>query len=114
MSTWEQLTIYVGESDHWHRKPLYMALVEEARRRGRVGATATRGIAGFGKRNHQSINTAQIWDLSSDLPVVVTVIDWTEAIVAFLPIAQEMVKGGLITQEIVTVVHHVPAAEEKS
>ncbi|PLZ83783.1 hypothetical protein CBP16_02860, partial [Fischerella thermalis WC217] len=37
MNTLERLTIYVGESDHWHGKPVYIALVEEARRRGMAG-----------------------------------------------------------------------------
>lgn len=33
MNMLERLTIYVGESDHWHGKPVHIALVEEARRR---------------------------------------------------------------------------------
>lgn len=78
MSTWEQLTIYIGESDHWHGKPLYIALIEQARQQGITGATVTRGVAGFGKRQHGEIHTTRIFELSSDLPMVVTVIDRAE------------------------------------
>jgi PII-like signaling protein len=105
MDTLERLTIYFGESDHWHGKPVYLALVEEARNKGLAGATVTRGVAGFGKRQHHGIHTAGIFELSSDLPMVATVIDTAEAITAFLPLVQEMVLGGIVIQETVNVVH---------
>ncbi|AFY90971.1 DUF190 domain-containing protein [Chroococcidiopsis thermalis] len=108
MNTWEKLTIYVGESDRWHGKPVYLALVEAARQQSLAGATATRGIAGFGERQYHKIHTVQILELSSDLPIVVAVIDRAEAIANFLPVVREMVKNGLVTQQSVTVVHHVP------
>jgi len=108
MDTLERLTIYVGESDHWHGKPVYIALVEEARRKGLAGATVTRGVAGFGKRQHHRIYTTRILELSSDLPMVITVIDTDVAIAAFLPLVQEMVVGGIVIQETVNVVHHAP------
>lgn len=106
MNTWERLTIYVGESDHWHGKPLYIALVEEARQKGIAGATVTRGVAGFGKRQHHRIHTTRILELSSDLPMVVTLIDSAETLRAFLPLVKEMVTGGIVIQETVEVVHH--------
>ncbi len=37
------LTIFIGEGDHWHGKPLYQAIVLKARESGLAGATATRG-----------------------------------------------------------------------
>ncbi|PSM50415.1 hypothetical protein C7Y66_04440 [Chroococcidiopsis sp. CCALA 051] len=108
MNMLERLTIYVGESDHWRGKPVYIALVEEARRRELAGATVTRGVMGYGKRNHHRIHTARIIELSSDLPMVVTIIDTPEAIASFLPLVKEMVVGGIAIQETVNVVHHVP------
>lgn len=39
MNTLERTTVYVGESDHWHGKPVFIALVESARKRGLPGAT---------------------------------------------------------------------------
>jgi PII-like signaling protein len=110
MDTLERLTIYVGESDQWHGKPVFMALVEEARHRGLAGATVTRGLMGYGKRQHHRIHTARILELSSDLPMLVTIIDTAEAIAQFLPLVQEMVVGGIVLQETVNVVHHAPVA----
>lgn len=95
MTPWKQLTIYIGESDHWHNQPLHIALIELARRRGMAGATATRGIEGFGK--NATIHTTNLLALSSDLPIVVTIIDQEDAIAEILPSVQEMVKQGLIT-----------------
>ncbi|MCG6135247.1 MAG: DUF190 domain-containing protein [Nostoc sp. LLA-1] len=106
MNTLERLTIYVGESDHWHGKPVYLALVEAARHRGIAGATVTAGVAGFGK--HQHLHTTRILELSSDLPMVVTIIDTVEAIACFLPTVQQMVAGGIVIQDTVQVVHHAP------
>lgn len=111
MNTLERLTVYVGESDHWHGKPVYIALVEEARSRGLAGATVTRGVAGYGKRNHHRIHTARILELSSDLPMIVTIIDTAEVLAQFLPLVQEMVGGGIVIQETVNVVHHAPVGD---
>ena len=96
------LRIFIGESDHWHGKPLYQALVEEARKRGLAGATVVRGIEGFGA--HSRIHTARLLDLSSDLPIVIEIADEDEKIEAFLPVVHEMVMEGLATLEKVNVV----------
>ncbi len=109
MTTLEQLTIYIDESDHWHGKPVYTALVEEARKMGIAGATVVRGIAGFGVRHNRQIHTANILELSSELPMVVTIIDRAEAIATFLPLVKEIVTVGLVIQETVNVVHHAPS-----
>jgi PII-like signaling protein len=105
MNTLERLTIYVGECDLWHGKPVYLALVNEARKQELAGATVTRAVAGFGKRQHHTIHTARLLELSSDLPMVVTIIDTAEAIAQFLPVVQEMVASGIAIQETVKVVH---------
>jgi PII-like signaling protein len=110
MDTLERLTVYVGESDHWHGKPVYIALVEEARKRGLAGATVFRGVVGYGKRNHHRIHTARLLELSSDLPMMVTIIDTAEAIAKFLPLIQEMVIGGIVLQETINGVHHAPTS----
>lgn len=62
---------------------------------------------GYGKRNRHRIHTARIIELSSDLPMIVAVIDTSEAI-ASLPLVQEMVVGGIVIQERVNIVHHAP------
>ncbi len=109
MKTWKQLTIYIGESDHWHNQPLHIALVEMARKRGIAGATVTRAIEGYGK--HSIIHTTHLLELSSDLPIVVTMIDCEEALNDFLPLVKEMVNDGLVTLQTVEILHHGPTSD---
>ena len=91
------LRIFVGEADRWHGRPLYQAIVEEARTRGLAGATVIKGFIGFGA--HSRLHTATILRLSTDLPVVIEIVDATEKIEAFLPALDEMVQEGLVTLE---------------
>lgn len=106
MTTWQRLTIYLTESEQWQGKTLYTALVEAARNQGIAGATVLRGIEGFGLRDQGRIHTAKILELSSDLPILVIMIDRETAIANFLPIVKKMVSGGLVTLEALNVVHH--------
>ncbi len=90
-----QLTVYFGESDQYHSQALYAAMLEMLRREGCGGATATRGIAGFGASS--VIHTSAILRLSMDLPIVITVVDRPERIERILPRIREMAPGALIT-----------------
>jgi uncharacterized protein len=87
--------VYIGESDQWHGKALYTAIVEKARKEGLAGATVSRGIEGFGANSR--IHTASILRLSEDLPIKIEIVDIEERIVEFLPKLDEMVTEGLIT-----------------
>lgn len=91
------IRIYIGESDRWQQRPLYEAIVLEARQRGLAGATVLRGAMGFGANSR--IHTAKILRLSEDLPLVIEIADREEAIDAFLPVLDGMMTGGLITVE---------------
>ena len=91
------LRIFVGEGDRWEGRPLYEAIVLEARRRGLAGATAIKGFMGFGA--HSRIHTAKLLELSQDLPIVIEIVDAPEKIEAFLPDLEQMVGDGLITLE---------------
>jgi PII-like signaling protein len=88
------LAIYVGESDHWHGKPLYAAIVERARELGLAGATVTRGIMGFGANSR--IHTTAILRLSEDLPVVVQIVDEPTRLDGFLKELDDMVTEGMV------------------
>jgi len=69
----EVLRIYIGESDRLGGRLLHEAIVDEARRRGMAGATAMRGLLGFGANS--LVHTAKILRLSEDLPMVVVFVD---------------------------------------
>jgi uncharacterized protein len=96
--------IFFGESDKWHHQPLETALLERLRKEGFAGATVFRGVAGFGANS--VIHTMHILDLSTDLPIVIEVVDTTEHVERLLPILDEMVDDGLVTVEKVRVIRY--------
>lgn len=98
------LRVFVGESDRWRGRPLYEAIVLEAKAKGLAGATVFKGFMGFGA--HSRIHTAKILQLSEDLPVMVEIVDTPEKIEAFLPVLDGMVKEGLVTVEKVEVIRY--------
>lgn len=98
----KRLRIYIGDSDQWRGKPLYAVLLEQLKKEGLAGGTVFRGIAGFGA--HSTIHTAAILDLSTDLPLVIEVVDTAEKIQHALETVSVMVREGLVTLEDVDVV----------
>jgi uncharacterized protein len=96
------LRIFIGESDTWHGKPLYQAIVERLRQEGLAGATVVRGIEGFGASSR--LHTTRILQLSTDLPVVIEVVDSQERIDHIVPVLDAMVGDGLVTLEKVHVI----------
>ena len=93
----ELLRIFVGESDHHAGQPLHAVIVRRAREFGLAGATVLRGLAGFGA--HSRIHTAKILRLSSDLPIVIEIVDTHEKIARFLPLIDDAISEGLATLE---------------
>src|SRR5262249_48210242 len=47
----QRVTIYIGSSDTWRGRNLALAIVERCRELGLAGATAMRGVMGFGKNS---------------------------------------------------------------
>lgn len=104
------LRIFIGEADKVGHVPLYEAIVREAKAAGLAGATAWRGIIGYGSGSR--IRTAKILDLSADLPVVIELTDWEARINAFLPLLDKLFgeadSGGLVTIEKVQIIKYLP------
>ena len=96
------LRIFIGESDKWHGKPLYEAIVLKARELHMAGATVLRGPMGFGA--HSRLHTTKIMRLSEDLPMVVEIVDAKEKIDELMPQIDAMVQEGLVTLERVQVI----------
>jgi len=103
-STGKLLRIFIGESDRSGNQPLYTAIVELARKHGLAGATVFKGIEGFG--GHSVVHAARVFDLSSDLPVLIEIVDAEEKIRSFLPLLEAIAGEGLVTLETVEVVHY--------
>jgi PII-like signaling protein len=91
------LRIFIGESDKKDNMPLYEWLVQHAKKAKLLGATVLRGIEGFG--SHSDIHTVKILQLSTNLPLIVEIIDTTEKIEEFLVIVDSAMNGGLVTLE---------------
>jgi PII-like signaling protein len=91
------LRIFVGESDKHEGKPLYEWIVRKAKSEGLAGATVIRAIEGFGA--HSRIHTAKILDLSTDLPMIIEIVDELEKIEAFLSVIDSVIQEGLATVE---------------
>ena len=102
------LRVFIGESDKLRHIPLYEVIVREAKTAGLAGATAWKGVMGFGPTS--VIRTAKILDLSGDLPLIVEINDTEDKINAFLPklhdIFEQSQCGGLVTMEKVQVIRY--------
>jgi len=102
--------IHFGEDDRWQGKPLYEAIVEEARRQDLAGATVFRGIEGYGASTR--IHRKHLLT-SSDLPVVVSIVDEADKVDRFLPALEAMVKEGLVAVSDVEVIRYVHREHER-
>jgi uncharacterized protein len=103
------LRLFVGESDKVGHTPLYEVIVREARERGLAGATAWRGVLGFG--GTARMRTTKLLDLSSDLPMVIEIVDEEQKVDDFVPTLHDLFEkadsGGLITIERVEVIRYL-------
>lgn len=106
------MRIFIGESDKYHGKPLYEALLERLRSEGLAGATVLRGVAGFGASS--TLHSEKVLRLSLDLPIIIEVVETEEAIQAVLPVLDEMIGGGLITLERARVIMYRPGGVRPS
>jgi PII-like signaling protein len=95
------LRIFVGESDRYEGLPLYEWVVRKARETGLAGATVLRGLEGYGARSR--LHTAKVLRLSTDLPIVIEIVDTEEKVEAFLPLVDAAIGEGLATVERVEV-----------
>jgi hypothetical protein len=100
-----RLTIFIGEADQWHHRPLYSEIVHRAHAAGLAGASVLRGVEGFGAGSR--VHTARLVSLSDDLPVLVVIVDSAERIEAFLPQLDELISSGLVIVEQVSVIKYV-------
>lgn len=106
-----RLSIFVGESDSWHHKPLYNEVVHRARKAGLAGATVVRGIEGFGASS--VIHRARLFRLSQDMPLLIVIADEEDRIRSFLPQLDELDINGLITLDEVEVVRYAAATPQR-
>lgn len=104
------LRVFIGESDKLGHLPLYEVIFKHAREADLAGATVLKGVLGYGASAR--IRTQKILDLSSDLTMVIEIVDEAEKIEAFQNSLSELFDragcGGLVTLENIRVVHYLP------
>jgi CBS-domain-containing membrane protein len=100
----KRLTIYIGESDSWRGRSLYMSILQVLRDNGIAGATVTRGLAGFGAHSRIRTNTIEVFSI--DLPVIITIVDLPANIDRALSLVKPMVREGLVTIEDIEIVKY--------
>src|SRR5262249_33829844 len=98
------LRVFLGESDTWEGEPLYRAIVLKAKELGLAGATVLRGAMGYGANSR--MHTTKLLELSTDLPIVVEIVDTADKVQALLPFLDGAVKEGMITTEAVRVLRY--------
>jgi len=91
------LRIFIGENDTHEGLALHEWIVRKARENGLAGATVLRGLEGYGA--HSRLHTAKVLRLSSDLPIVIEIVDTEEKIESFLPLIDDAVSEGMATIE---------------
>ncbi|WP_339137835.1 MAG: DUF190 domain-containing protein [Candidatus Electrothrix sp. GW3-4] len=91
------LRIIIGEAARHENKHLYEWIIIKAREHGIAGATAVRGMMGYGA--HSRIRTSSILCLSEDLPVVIELIDSQQKLEEFLDVIDPVIPEGVVTME---------------
>ncbi len=98
------LRIFIGEDDRHDGRPLYEAIVLQAREQGLAGATVLRGPMGFGHSSR--LHTTRILRLSADLPLVIELVDEPARIERFVEWLDSVMGSGLVTLEQVQVIRY--------
>src|SRR4051812_21274048 len=96
-----RLRVYLAEADVHGERPLYAVLLERLRLAGASGACVLNGLTGFGRA---SVASGAPLKMSSDIPIVVEVIDAPAREAALVAAVREVAAGHLITVDRVGVV----------
>jgi len=99
-----RLTIFIGDADRWHHKPLSAEIVHRAHTQGLAGASVFHGSEGFGTSS--TVHTSRLLSMSEDLPLAIVIVDTDEKIRAFLPQLDELVGEGLVVLDEVQIIRY--------
>lgn len=105
----QRLTIFIGDTDQHHRRPLSTEIVHRAHEYGLAGASVFHGVEGYGASSR--IHTSRILSLSDDLPVAIVIVDTEEKISGFLPQLNGLIDEGLVIVDDVEVYRYVGRTE---
>jgi len=92
-----KVTLYLSDTAKRHGIPVYTAIMDFLFRQGIAGATAVKGVAGFGAGHR--IHAAHIVELSDHLPIRIEFIDTKEKVDSILGELQTRCGCGLIEMQ---------------
>jgi uncharacterized protein len=99
------LHVYVSSTDKLNNELVYESIVLKAKQAGLAGATAMKGVLGYGASS--IIHSYKFWELSEKLPVVIEIIDKEKKVLDFFesirPWLENMRYGCLVTSQHVNV-----------
>jgi len=98
----QKVSVYVGQDIRHHGEPLYLAVLNYLFSHGVSGATATKGVAGFGAEHH--LHTARLLEVSENLPVKVEFVESHDVVEKILPKLLDLVGDGLVEIQETTIV----------
>jgi PII-like signaling protein len=108
-SSAKMMRVFFGEADKWQDEPLYDAIVKQLRMMDIAGATVYRGILGYGVKGHT--HKAGLLRLSSDLPIMISVVDIEEKILQAAEAIERMLGDALIVISDVDMIRLVHSAD---
>ncbi|HVU44664.1 MAG TPA: DUF190 domain-containing protein [Terracidiphilus sp.] len=100
-----KVTIYLSDGAKHHGVPVYSSILDFLFKNGIAGATAIKGVAGFGAAHR--IHSAHILEISDYLPVKIEIIETRQTVDAILPELEKRCGSGLIEVTETTII--VPA-----
>jgi PII-like signaling protein len=89
-----KVTVYLSDGAKTHGIPVYTSVLDFLFKKGIAGATALKGVAGFGAGHR--MHAAHILELSDRLPIRIEFIDTREKVDAILPELETRCGCGLI------------------
>lgn len=100
------MRLNLGNFAHRRGGPLYESVMARARKGRLAGATVLHGPLGFGR--HSRLHAARLAATSSNLPVVIELVDSREAIDRFMAEVDALLGEGLVPLEDVRTVEYGP------
>lgn len=102
-----KVTLYMSDGAKHHGVPVYTSILDFLFRSGIAGATAVKGVAGFGAKHR--IHSAHILEISDHLPIKIEFIETREKVDLILPELEKRTGSGLIEVQETSIV--VPAKQ---
>lgn len=97
-----KVTLYLSDTAKHHGVPVYTTVMDFLFRQGIAGATAVKGVAGFGLRHR--MHAAHIIEMSDHLPIRIEFIDTKDKVDAILGELQTRCGCGLIEVQETTII----------